>query len=84
MPQKDDEAAELEHAEEISFMIFPTGNQSAEVVEPGEKAFDFPVTAVAAQFATVLRAFLAPIVLERDWPPLRTPTLPVRRICSRD
>jgi hypothetical protein len=63
MPQKDDEAAELEHAEEISFMIFPTGNQSAEVVEPGEKAFDFPATAVAAQFATVLRAFLTPIVL---------------------
>jgi hypothetical protein len=37
MPQKDDEAAELKHAEEISLMIFPTTNQSAEVVEPGEK-----------------------------------------------
>jgi len=53
----------LEHAEEISFLIFPTGNQSAEVVVPGEKAFDFPATAVAAQLATVLRAFLTPIDL---------------------
>jgi hypothetical protein len=65
MPQKDDEAAELEHAEEIGFMIFPTGHQAAKVVQPGEKAFDFPAMAVAAQLATILCAFSAPIVLVR-------------------
>ena len=47
MPQQDDKAAELEHAEEIGFVIFPAANQSAEIVEPGKEAFDFPTPAVA-------------------------------------
>src|SRR5216684_3487439 len=46
MPQEDDEAAELKHAEEVSFVIFPAADESAEVVEPGEKALDFPAAVV--------------------------------------
>jgi hypothetical protein len=42
MPQQDDEAAELEHAEEVGFVIFPAADQSAEIVEPSEEALDFP------------------------------------------
>ena len=57
MPQKDDEAAELDHGEEIGFVIFPARDQSAEVVQPGEQTLDFPAAAVAAQFATILRCF---------------------------
>ena len=48
MPQEDDEAAELEHAEEIGLVILPAGDQSAEVVKPSEEPLDFPAAAVAA------------------------------------
>jgi len=63
MPQKDDEAAELKHAEEIGLMIFPATNQSAKVVEPGEEPLDPPAAAVTAQFATILSALAAANVL---------------------
>jgi len=63
MPHEDHEAAELEHAEEVGFVIFPAADQSAKVVKPSEEAFDFPAAAVAAQFATVLGAFPAAIEL---------------------
>ena len=69
MPQEDNEAAELEHAEEIGVVIFPAGDQSAEVVEPSEESLDLPSTAVAAQFTTVLGVFPAAIVFVwRDEP----------------
>jgi hypothetical protein len=61
MPQKNDKAAELEHAEEIGLVIFPSTDQPAKIVQPGEKAFDFPAAAVAPQFAAVLRALAATI-----------------------
>ena len=48
MPHEDNEAAELEHAEEIGLMIFPTADQPAKVVKPSEEAFDFPAAAVTA------------------------------------
>jgi len=51
MSGKDDEAAELEHAEEVGFLIFPAADESAEVVEPSEEALDFPEAAVTTQFA---------------------------------
>ena len=56
MPQEDNEAAELEHAEEIGFVIFPAADESAEIVEPGKEALDFPAPTVATQFAAVLGA----------------------------
>ena len=65
MPQQDDEAAELQHAEEVGFVIFPAADQSAKVVEPSEEALDFPAVTVAAQFAAVLSALPAAIVLVR-------------------
>jgi hypothetical protein len=34
MLQEDNEAAELQPAEEVAFVMFPTADQSAEVVEP--------------------------------------------------
>src|ERR1700675_2240981 len=63
MPQEDDEAAELEHAEEVGFVIFPPIDKSSEVVEPGEETLDFPAVAVTAQFAAVLSVLTATIVL---------------------
>src|SRR5882672_10976746 len=69
MPQEDNEAAELEHAEEIGFVIFPATDQSPEIMEPGEEALDFPAPTVATQFAAVLGALATAVVLVgRDEP----------------
>src|SRR6266404_2069648 len=69
MPQEDDEAAELEHAEEVGLVVLPTVDQSAEIVEPSEEALDFPAAAVTAQFAAVLCALAAAVVfVRRDEP----------------
>src|SRR5258708_36660685 len=65
MPQKDNKAAELKHAKEIGFVIFPAADQSAKVVKPGEEALDFPAAAVAAQFTAGLSALPAAIELGR-------------------
>lgn len=43
MPEQDVRAGELQQAEKVPRMILPAGDQPPEVVEPGEKAFDFPV-----------------------------------------
>lgn len=42
MPHEDNEAAELEHAEKVGFVVFPAVDQSAKVVKPGEEALNFP------------------------------------------
>jgi hypothetical protein len=63
MSRKDNEAAELKHAEEVGFLMFPAADQSAKVVQPREEALDFPAAAVTTQFAAVLGAVPAAIVL---------------------
>jgi hypothetical protein len=63
MSREDNEAAELEHAEEVGFLMFPAADQSAEVVKPSEQALDFPAAAVTSQFAAVLSVFPAAVVL---------------------
>ena len=70
MPQEDDdEAAELEHTEEIGFVIFPTADESAEIMKPGKEALDFPAPTVATQFAAVLGALATTVVfVGRDEP----------------
>jgi hypothetical protein len=65
MPQEYDEAAELKHAAEISFVILPAADESAEVVEPSKETLDFPAAAVAAQFAAVLSALPAAVEFVR-------------------
>src|ERR1017187_1196201 len=65
MPQEDDEAAELQHAEEVGFVIFPAADESAEVVEPSEEALDFPAAAVATKFPAILSILPTAIVLVR-------------------
>ena len=69
MPQQDNEAAELEHAEEVGFVIFPAADKSAEIVELGKEALDFPAPTVATQSAAVLGALATAVVLVgRDEP----------------
>jgi hypothetical protein len=63
MSRENNEAAELKHAEEVSFLMFPAADQSAKVVKPSEEALDFPAAAVTTQFAAVLGALSTAIVL---------------------
>jgi len=42
------EAGEVDEAEEVFDMVFPSSDETAEVVQPGEEAFDLPALAVAA------------------------------------
>ena len=65
MPQEDNKAAELKHAEEIGFVIFPAADQSAKVVKPGEEPLDFPAAAIPSEFSTVLGILAAAIELVR-------------------
>jgi hypothetical protein len=54
MPQEDDGASELDHPEEIFWVVFPANYGTAKVMKPGKQAFHFPASPVAAQNATVL------------------------------
>ena len=47
-------------------MAFVAGDEAAEVVQPGEEAFDLPATAVAAELAAVLRLVPAGRPVGRD------------------
>src|SRR6266436_5513292 len=55
MPQEDDGASELDHPEEIFCVVFPANDGATKVMKPGEQAFHFPATPVAAQNTPVLR-----------------------------
>ncbi len=42
------QGSELDEAEESFDVVFPSSNESAVVVHPGEEAFDFPSASIAA------------------------------------
>src|SRR6266446_1171621 len=55
IPQEDDGACELDHPEEIFWVIFPANDSTTKVMKPGEQALDFPAPPVTTQNAAVLR-----------------------------
>src|SRR5580698_11537185 len=55
MPQEDDGAGELDHPEEIVWVVFPANDHAAEIMKPCEQTFHFPATPVATQSTPVLR-----------------------------
>jgi len=54
MSQEDNSASELDHPEEILWVIFPANDNATKVMKPSEQALDLPTAAVATQTATVL------------------------------
>ena len=48
-------AGELDESEEVFDVVFPSRDESSQVVHPGEEAFDLPALFVAAKPAPVLR-----------------------------
>ena len=53
--EEDNEAGELNEAKEVLWMIFPSNEDPALPLDPGEEAFDQPAPQVASQTAPVLR-----------------------------
>src|ERR1700739_66196 len=56
MSEQDVETSRADEAEEVLDVIFPSGDEAAEVVHPREEPLDFPASAVAAQLASILAA----------------------------
>ena len=55
----------MDKAEEVFDVVFPSSDESAKVVHPGEKPLHFPSSLVAAQLASILR-LAAPAAVGRD------------------
>ena len=54
-PEEDNEAGELNEANEVLWMIFPSNEDPALPPDPGEEAFDQPAPHEASQAAAVPR-----------------------------
>ena len=60
------EAGQLNEAEEILDMVFPSDDEAAEVMHPGEEPFHLPASAIAAQGAPILRVPSSPTPVGSD------------------
>src|ERR1041384_600960 len=58
MPEEDESAGQVNEAQEILCVIFPTHHQAPKVKEPGKHPLDFPAAAKTPQAATILSAAL--------------------------
>jgi hypothetical protein len=47
MPQEDYCACELNHPEEILWVVLPANDDATVIMEPSKQALDFPATTVA-------------------------------------
>src|SRR5580658_8987466 len=57
MSQEDYSACELNHPEEILWVVLPANDDATVIMEPSEQTLDLPATTVAAQHPAVLRRF---------------------------
>lgn len=56
----------MDEAEEVFDVVFPSGNEAAEIVHPGKQPFHFPAFAIAAQLSSVLCFASAATPVRRD------------------
>ena len=66
MPQEDQRASELDHAEEVCGVSLPAACEAAEVLQPGEQPFDLPAAQVATQRPSIL-CFPSPAPIGSDY-----------------
>jgi hypothetical protein len=60
-PEEDDEASELDEAEEVLGVILPADKDAALPLDPGEEAFYQPPSGVSSESAPVLRRGFAAV-----------------------
>ena len=66
MSEEYEKACELRESEEVFDVVFPSRDESAEVMHPCKEAFDFPTSSVAAQLSSVLGLSFAVAAVGRD------------------
>src|SRR5271154_6690700 len=54
MPQEDYSACQLNHPEEILWVVLPANDDATVIMEPSKETLDFPATTVAPQHAAIL------------------------------
>jgi hypothetical protein len=54
MSEQQVEAGEVDEAEEVFDVVFPSSDEAAEVVHPGKQPLHFPASSIAAQLASIL------------------------------
>ena len=60
------QTSEADEAEEVLDVIFPSCDESSEVVHPGKEPFNFPSSSIAAQLASILGSSFSPAPVGRD------------------
>lgn len=66
MPDEHEQAGEVYEAEEVFDVEFPSGDEPAIVLHPGQKPLDFPSAAIAAQGTVILSLVPAAGPVGRD------------------
>ena len=62
MSEQQVKAGKVDEAEEVLDVVFPSSDESAEVVHPCEESLHFPASAVAAKLTSILTpAAVAPV-----------------------
>lgn len=59
-------AGEMDEAEDVFDVVFPSSDESAEIVHPGEQPFHFPSPAITAQLASIPSLLSATAPVGRD------------------
>ena len=60
------QACEMDEAEEVFDVVFPSCNESSEVVHPGKEPLNLPSFAIAAQLASILGSVFSSTSVRRD------------------
>ena len=66
MPQENDGGGQLDHPEEVVGVPFPAGDDTTEVMKPGEQPLNFPAAAPTAKGSAVLSNGLTVGTMRRD------------------
>ena len=66
MPEHHIQASKMDESEEVFDVVFPSIDESSEVMHPGEEVLYFPALAVAAQLATILGFVFSSTSVRRD------------------
>jgi hypothetical protein len=79
MPQEDDGASELNHPEEIFWVIIPANDGATKFMKPDEQVFDFPAAPVAARSCP---EFFAHFLRRRSSSSARLPRGEAKSFCA--
>jgi hypothetical protein len=81
MSEQQVEAGKVDEAEEVLDVVFPSSDEAAEVVHPGEEPLHFPAFSITAQLAAILSsAFASAPVRSNQFDPILVLEFGVERV----